>query len=96
MFNCYLFSASVKEVATYRYSQFADFTDLYTSFLFNLLANSLQIKNIAVSISTAQEDQDWPLMVEDICKLIRIMLDFESSNAGSLNSGSSLNQVFNE
>lgn len=35
-------------------------------------------------------------MVEDICKLIRIMLDFESSNAGSLNSGSSLNQVFNE
>lgn len=53
VFNCYLFYNSMDEVVAYRYSQFADFTDVYTSFLFNLLANSLQIKNLAVDLTAA-------------------------------------------
>ena len=39
--NCYLFEKSVEEVVTFRISQFTDFTDVYTSFLFNLLSQSL-------------------------------------------------------
>lgn len=40
-YNCYLFSASVQKVVTTRLNTFSDFADLYTSFLFNLLSNSL-------------------------------------------------------
>lgn len=36
--NCYLFGNSVYNVANKRIQTFADFTDFYTSFLFNLLS----------------------------------------------------------
>ncbi len=49
-YNCYLFSASVEKVVTTRLNTFSDFADLYTSFLFNLLSNSLQIKTITTNI----------------------------------------------
>lgn len=49
-YKCYLFVASVQKVATERFSKFTDFTDLYTSFLFNLLSQSLSIRNLAVNI----------------------------------------------
>lgn len=49
-YNCYLFASSVEKVSTARIAKFSDFTDLYTSFLFNLLAQSLSIRNLAVSI----------------------------------------------
>jgi hypothetical protein len=37
-YNCYLFASSVESVAAARIAKFSDFTDLYTSFLFNLLS----------------------------------------------------------
>lgn len=79
--NCYLFEKSVDEVITFRISQFTDFTDVYTSFLFNLLSQSLQIKNLATTMATAQTNSNWALFVESLAKLIRIIMDFESSNA---------------
>jgi hypothetical protein len=82
--NCYLFEKSVDEVVTYRMSQFVDSTDIVTSFLFNMLAQSVQLKNLAETLSAAQTAGNWPLFVETSCKIVRIILDFESSNAMGL------------
>jgi hypothetical protein len=49
-YNCYLFTTSVQKVAVARISKFSDFADLYTSFLFNLLSQSLSLRNLGVSI----------------------------------------------
>lgn len=38
MYNCYLFMTSVIDVVNAKYASFIDTTDIYTSFLFNLLA----------------------------------------------------------
>ena len=51
--NCYLFEVSVKEVITFRLSSFVDNTDIVTSFLFNMLAQSVQLKNLATTLSAA-------------------------------------------
>lgn len=79
--NCYLFEKSVEEVVTFRISQFTDFTDVYTSFLFNLLSQSLQIKNLATAMTTAQSSNNWAKFVTSLATLCRIIIDFESSNA---------------
>jgi hypothetical protein len=84
-YYCYLFSASVEKVVNSRLDTFVDFSDLYTSFLFNMLSNSLQIKTIATNINTYSEASKWPELSGEVAKLIRIMLDFESSNAAALN-----------
>ena len=82
-YNCYLFSASVEKVVTMRLNTFSDFADLYTSFLFNLLSNSLQIKTITTNIQTYSNSGSYSDLYGEFAKLFRIMLDFESSNAAS-------------
>ena len=39
--NCYLFGESVNSTISKRLAAFTDFTDFYTSFLFNMLSVSL-------------------------------------------------------
>ena len=68
-----------------RLDTFVDFSDLYTSFLFNMLSNSLQIKTIATNINIYSDGSKWPELAGEVAKLVRIMLDFESSNAAALN-----------
>jgi len=69
---------------TQRLATFADFPDLITSFLFNLLSNSLSIKTIATNINTYSSNKKYPELSGEVAKLLRIILDFESSNAASL------------
>lgn len=52
--NCYLFYDGFTNWWQNRLSSFVDFTDVYTSWMFNLLANSLKIRSLSDSISTAQ------------------------------------------
>lgn len=82
-YYCYLFAKSVDKVATQRLNAFIDFTDLYTSFLFNLLSNSLAIKKIATNIKTYSDAGKYAELSGEVAKLVRIMLDFESSTASS-------------
>lgn len=89
-YNCYLFSASVQKVVTTRLNTFSDFADLYTSFLFNLLSNSLQIKTITTNIQTYSASGSYSDLYGEFAKLSRIMLDFESSNAASRDNSSLL------
>lgn len=90
-YYCYLFSASVDSVVNKRLDTFVDFSDLYTSFLFNMLSNSLQIKTIATNINTYSDASRWPELSGEVAKLIRIMMDFESSNAAALNGSQNQN-----
>ena len=41
LYKCYLFKTSVDQVTTQRMNAFVDTEDIYTSFLFKLLSNSL-------------------------------------------------------
>lgn len=82
-YNCYLFGKSVKKVTKSRVSSFADFADLYTSFLFNMLSQSLSIKVIADNLQTDWQAQKYPEFLGQLATLIRIMLDFESSTSSS-------------
>jgi len=50
--NCYLFTSSVVTYTNQRISRFVDFEDVYTSFLFNLLAQSLTIRTYATNLIT--------------------------------------------
>jgi hypothetical protein len=56
MYNCYLFGVSVYDVSTTKFAEFLGFEDYYTSFLYNLLAESLQIRAYALELTTYQEE----------------------------------------
>lgn len=81
MLNCYLFILDFEDYTLTRYNQFKDFTDLYTSFLFNLLSQSLQLKNYITAINNYQVQGNVYSQYETAAKIIRIILDFESSDA---------------
>lgn len=83
-YNCYLFGNSIYKVADSRLSKFSDFTDFYTSFLFNLLSQSLSIRNIATKIQTDYTNAKYPDLAGQVAQIIRIIIDFDSSNAASL------------
>jgi hypothetical protein len=84
LYYCYLMENSVETYTLQRWSTFVDINDFYTSFLFNLLAQSLQIRAYSLSLTTYQNNADWPNFVLYMARLARICLDFQSSNSGSL------------
>jgi hypothetical protein len=43
-----------------------DLTDVYTSFLFNLLSQSIKIRTLTMNIEKAQKAKDWPAFVKYI------------------------------
>lgn len=83
-FNCYLFWTDIKAIYQAKAANFVDFGDVYLSFIFNLLANSLQIKKAAENMVAANDVHDTVMFVENIGKVVRIILDFNSyQNVGS-------------
>lgn len=84
VYNCYLFFTSVINVVTAKYASFVDDTDIYTSFLFNLLAQSLQIYNYANNMKlylAAKPDANYVDFQFVLASMIRVILDFSSSNS---------------
>ena len=53
VYGCYRFEQGILESTQSSLSQFVDITDVYTSFLFNLLANSIKIKSISTAMTKA-------------------------------------------
>lgn len=86
VYYCYLFGSSIDTFVTKRISTFADFTDFYTSFLFNLLSQSLSIKTLAGKIQTDTTNSNWVDLSFQVSTIIRLILDFQSSNAEGLTS----------
>jgi len=55
---------------------FSNFADVYTSFLFNLLSNSLAVKTLFTNIESQWANQQFPEFAGSVATLIRIMFDF--------------------
>ena len=83
MYNCYLFMTSVINVVNAKYASFVDTTDIYTSFLFNLLAQSLQIRNYSYSMETylTSSTPDYVSFVYTLASMINLVMSFSSSNS---------------
>lgn len=52
-YNCYTMLANGVQTTQVWFNSFVDFTDVYTSFLFNLLSQSLKLRSIATTMQTA-------------------------------------------
>lgn len=83
LYQCYLFMDDFEDYTKTRMSQFKDFIDIYTSFLFNLLSQSLQLKSYADNIAKYETQGNMYSYAETLAKIIRTVLDFESSEASS-------------
>ena len=97
-FYCYQMVYDIYNVYKTKVEAFQDFGDVYMSFIFNLLSNSLQIKISSEAMVEAVAKRDTITLVRNIAKICRIVLDFDSyQNAGmALPNGSSTMAQINE
>lgn len=65
-FYCYQFSNDVKQYYVTKFENFVDAGDLYLSLLFNLLANSLQIKNASENMIDALAVYDTATFISNV------------------------------
>ncbi len=87
--NCFWFGEDVGEVVQQRINGFEDMTDFWLSLLFNVLGKSLTLYTVIDNIgvyggSDPDIEVSYPDMVGEIAKMIRLVLDFESSTSGSM------------
>lgn len=93
-YNCYNFGIDIKQDYEQRFNSFQDFGDLYLSFIFNMLSNSLTIRTQTNNMITAYDTHDTYTFTQSLASILRSILVFESYNedAGSL----SMNPTFEE
>ena len=77
-FYCYQYYVDFKLVYVTKFENFVDFGDLYLSFIFNLLGNSLQIKQQTEKMIESNERHDMVPYFQALGALMRMMLDFNS------------------
>lgn len=85
-FYCYKFGYEIYEEYAEKAENFVDFGDVYLSFIFNLLSNSLNIKKATEEMIDARKTFDTKLFIENLAKICRITFDFNSYQtvAGSI------------
>jgi hypothetical protein len=89
-YYCYRFLDSVETYTKKRIDTFVDFTDVYSSFLVNLLSESLAIRTYTVRLTDYENSQNWVSFTETFAQLFKAILNFESSTASAR--GVSLNK----
>lgn len=77
-FYCYQFYNDVKTVYVTKAENFVDAGDIYLSLLFNLLANSLHIKNASENMIEALDLYDTEAFIYNLASICRIVADFDS------------------
>jgi hypothetical protein len=82
-YYCTLAGNQVVEFNEEHWAEFVDINDIYTSFLFNLLEESLSIKAISEDLSEYEEAQNWVDFYSSFAKLVFYILDFESATAAA-------------
>ena len=65
-FYCYQWGNDVYEVYQTKADNFVDFGDVYLSFIFNLLSNSLNIKTSTENMIDAREDHDTAKFIKNL------------------------------
>ena len=85
-FYCYQFGHDIYTEYATKAENFVDFGDVYLSFIFNLLSNSLNIKSSTEKMIDARKTYDTELFIENLAKILRITFDFDSYQtvAGSI------------
>jgi len=85
-YNCYLYSDDVMVTYETKWANFNDFGDIYLSFIFNMLQNSLNIKSQTENMIEAYELHNTVTFVQALGSVLRSILDFDSytSLAGAL------------
>lgn len=77
-YNCYLYYDDVKVTYSGKWANFKDFGDIYLSFIFNMLQNSLNIKSQTENMISAYELHNTETFVQALGSVLRSILDFES------------------
>jgi len=68
----------IKQVYVTKVENFVDFGDVYLSFIFNLLANSLQIKSSVEKMIAFNKVYDTGAEMKELGTILRIVADFDS------------------
>jgi hypothetical protein len=68
----------IKQVYVTKVENFVDFGDVYLSFIFNLLANSLQIKSSVEKMIAFNKVFDTGGEMKELGTILRIVADFDS------------------
>lgn len=68
----------IKQVYVTKVENFVDFGDVYLSFIFNLLANSLQIKSSVEKMIEFNKVYDTGAEMKELGTILRIVADFDS------------------
>lgn len=68
----------IKQVYITKVENFVDFGDVYLSFIFNLLANSLQIKSSVEKMIKFNKVYDTGGEMKELGIILRIVADFDS------------------
>ena len=68
----------IKQVYITKVENFVDFGDVYLSFIFNLLANSLQIKSSVEKMIKFNKVYDTGGEMKELGVILRIVADFDS------------------
>lgn len=77
-FFCYQMINDIYLVYKQKIDNFVDFGDIYMSFIFNLLSNSLQIKVSAELMVNSTEKHDTVTFMKHTGIISRIIVDFDS------------------
>jgi len=77
-FYCYQWFTNFYDVYYTKYDNFVDFGDLYLSFIFNLLGNSLQIRKKTKDMIKSFDRHNDILFWQSTGNLLRIVVDFNS------------------
>ena len=77
-YNCFRWGYDVYDAYKTKFDNFVDFGDIYLSFIFNLLAKSIEIKEDVESMIVAYADHDTELFVRGLASILRSILDFQS------------------
>lgn len=85
-FFCYQFGDDIYDVYATKAENFVDFGDVYLSFIFNLLSNSLNIKSSTENMIDAKELHDTTKFIKNLALILRSTFDFNSYQtvAGSI------------
>jgi len=77
-FYCFQLSWDIKGVYEKKADNFVDVGDIYLSFLFNLLSNSIHIKTASENMVEGYDIHDTAGFVENLARIVRIVADFNS------------------
>lgn len=84
-YRCFLFYDDITTTYLKKWSEFNDFGDIYLSFIFNMLSNSLNIKSQTENMIGAYAEHDTVVFVRSLASIMKSVIDFDSytSVAGS-------------